>query len=85
MEVGLSTDKIIEKGHSMITIIEVILKGEILEECKIIEVKCLEMDIEVASGMVILGEVEVGVEKDNSQANLGGVIGAVVGQDKVLE
>ena len=47
-------DKIIEKGHSMIKIREVISKQEILKECKITEVKILEEDIEVASGMIIL-------------------------------
>ena len=37
--IELSTDRIIGYGHSMITIIEVTLGEEILEECKIIEVK----------------------------------------------
>ena len=40
--------QIIEKGHSMIKIIEVISEEEILEEHKTTEVKILEEDIEVA-------------------------------------
>ena len=47
IEVELNTDKIIEKGHSMIKIIAVISEEDILEECKITEVKILEEDIEV--------------------------------------
>ena len=55
----------------MIKIIEVILEKETLEEHKITEVKILEEDIKVTWGMIILEEVEVGLEKDNSQATLG--------------
>ena len=47
IDVELSTDKTIEGGHNMIKIIEVILGQEILEECRIREVRILEMDIEV--------------------------------------
>ena len=39
IEVELSMDKIIEEGHSMIKITEVNLGEEILEVCKIIEVR----------------------------------------------
>ena len=39
-------NKIIEEGHSMIKIREVILGKEILEEHKITEVSTLEMNIE---------------------------------------
>ena len=35
-------DRIIEEGDNMITITEVTLEEEILEECKIIEVTILE-------------------------------------------
>ena len=35
--------------------------------------------------MIILEEVEVGLEKDNFQATLGGMIETVVDQDQVLE
>ena len=34
IEVELSTDRIMEEGHKMITIIEVTLEDEISEECK---------------------------------------------------
>ena len=54
----------------MIKIIRVISEEEILEECKITEVTILEEDIEVASGMINLAEVEVGPEKDSIQITL---------------
>ena len=57
VEVELSTDKIIEEGHSMIRITEVILEKEILEKCKITEVRILEVDIKIALGMIILEEI----------------------------
>ena len=47
LEVELSTNRIIGEGHNMITVIEVTLGEEILEECKIIEVKILQIDIEL--------------------------------------
>ena len=47
----------------MITIIEVILGEEILEEHKIIEVKISEVGIEVTIETKILEEVEVDLEK----------------------
>ena len=53
IEAELSRATIIEKGHSMVKITEVISEEEILEKCKITEVKILEEDIEVASGMII--------------------------------
>ena len=43
------------------------------------------MDIEVALGMIILEEVEVGLEKDSIQVPLGGMIEAAVNQDLVQE
>ena len=69
------------ESHSIIKIIEVILEEEISEECKITEVKILLEDIEVVSEMIILEEVGVGLEKDNIQVTLGGMIEAVVGWD----
>ena len=83
--VDLSTIKIIEEGCSMIKIIGVVSGEEILGECKITEVKILEEDIEVASEMIILEEIEVGLEKDSLPITLGGMIEAVVGQDHILE
>ena len=53
IEVELSMDSILEEGYSMIKITEVILGKEIFKECKITEAKILEVDIEVASGMII--------------------------------
>ena len=77
-------DKIIKEGHHMITIIEVTLGEKILQECKIIEVKFLEVDIEVTIETMTLEEVEVDLEKDNIQVILGEMIEAViVEQDQV--
>ena len=53
IEKELCMDKTIEEGHSMIKITEVILREEILEECKIIEVRILEVDIEATLEMTI--------------------------------
>ena len=50
----------------MIKITEVTLGKEISEEHKIIEVRILEVDIEVTLEMKILEEVEVGLEKDST-------------------
>ena len=47
LRVGLSMDRIIEEGHNVLTIIEITSEEEILEECKIIEVKILEVHVEV--------------------------------------
>ena len=74
-------DKIIEEGHSMINITEVILGKEILEEYKITVVRILKMGIEVILGMIILEEVEVGLETDSNQVTLGGMIEVAVDQD----
>ena len=61
--VELITDRIIEEGHNMLTIIEMPLGEVILEECKIIEVEILEVDIEITIEMTALEEVEVDLEK----------------------
>ena len=83
IEVELSTDKIIEEGHSMIKITEAILGEEILEEYKITEVRILEVDIEVTLATTIMEEVEVGLEKDSIWVTLGEMIEAAVDQDQV--
>ena len=44
-EVQLSTDRFTEEGCKMITIIQVTLGKEFLEDCKIIEAKISEVDI----------------------------------------
>ena len=67
IEVELSMHKIIEEGHSMIKITEVILGKEILEKCKITDIRILEVDIEVTLGMTKLEEVQVGLEKDRTR------------------
>ena len=76
--VEFSTDRIIDEGHNMLTIIEMTLGEKILEKCKIIEVKILEMDIDVIIEMITLEEVEVDLGKDSVQVILGGMIKAVV-------
>ena len=85
LEVEVSTDRIIEEGcNIIIIIIEMILGEEFIEECKIIEVNILEVDIEVTIEMKTLEEVEVDLEKDNIQVILEGMIEAVaVDQDQV--
>ena len=85
IEVELSMDTIIEEGHSMIRITEVIVRKEILVECKITEVRILRVDIEVSLGMTILEQVEVGLEKESIQVILGEMIEAAVDQDQVQE
>ena len=62
------------------------LGEEILEEGKMIEVKSLEVDIEVTIEMIIREEIEVDLGKNNIQVTLEGMIEAVaVGQDQVQE
>ena len=63
----------------------VILRKVTLEECKIIEVRILEVAIEVTLGIMALVEVEVGLEKDIMEVTLGEMRGAVVDQDQVQE
>ena len=63
--VEVSMDRIIEKGCNMLTIMEMTLGEDILEECRIIQVKILEMDKEVTIEMTTLKEVEVDLEKGN--------------------
>ena len=68
----------------MLIIIEMTLGEKISEEHKIIEVKNLEVDIEVIIETKTLEEVEVGLGKDNIQVILEGMIETVVvGQDQV--
>ena len=63
-----------------------ILGETILEECKIIEVRIIEVDTEVIIETTILEEVEVSLEKDNIRAILEGMTEAVaVGEDQVRE
>ena len=77
-------DRIIEEGHNMFTVIEMTLGEEGLEEHKVIEVKILEVDIQIVIGTTILEEVEVGLGKDNIQVILEGMSKAVVvDQDQV--
>ena len=84
IEVDLSTDRIVEEGYNMITIIEVSLGEEIIKECKMIEVKILEVDIEVTIEMKTLEEMEDGLEKDSIQVILKEMIkSVVVDQDQV--
>ena len=82
--VELNMDRIIEEGHNMLTIIEMTSEEKVLEEHKIIEVKILEVEIEVTIETMILEEVEVDLKKGNIQVILEGMIKAVViDQDQV--
>ena len=65
-------------------IIEMTLGEDILEECRIIEVRILDVDIEVIIETMTLEEVKVDIEKDYIQVILEGMIEAVVvDQDQV--
>ena len=79
------SDRIIEESHNMITIIEVTLGVEILEECRITEVKILEVDIEATIKLKTLEEVEIDLQKDSIQVILEETIKVVVAQDQVQE
>ena len=85
IEVELSMDKTIEESHCMIKITEVNLVEEILKENKIIEVRNLEVDIEVILGTITLEEVEVCLEKDSIQVILGDMSKVTVDEDQVQE
>ena len=76
--VELSIDRIIEEGSLMLIVIEMTKGEKILEECKIIEVKILEVDIEATIEMTTSEEVEVGLWKDNIHVILEGIIEAAV-------
>ena len=56
-----------------------------LKECKITEVRILEVDIGVDLRMITLEEVEVCLENDSTQVTLGVMIEAVVDQDQDQE
>ena len=79
-EVEVSTDRTIEEGCNMLIPI-----GMISWE-KIIEVKILEVDMEVIIEMTTLEEVEVGLEKESIRVILEGMTEAVaIGLDQVWE
>ena len=83
-EVEVSMDRTIEEGCNMLIPIEMTLEENILEKHKIIEVKNLEMDIEVIIEMTTLQEVEVSLWKDNIWVILEGMTETVVaGLDQV--
>ena len=82
--VEFSMDRTVEEHCNMLIIIEMTLGEEVLVEFKIIEVKNLEVDIEVTIEMKTLEEVEVNLEKDNIHIILEGMIDTVVvDQDQV--
>ena len=81
-EVKVSTDRIIEEGCNILIPIEMFSEEANLEKGKIIEVRILEVAIEVIIEMTISEEVEVG--KDNIQVIVEGMTEAVaVGLDQV--
>ena len=83
IKIDIRTDKTIQEGHSMITITEVILGEEILEECQIIEVRILEVDIELTLDRITLEDVVVGLEEDSIQVVIEQMSKVVVGLDQV--
>ena len=79
-------DRILEEGHNMLIPIEMFLGEKILEKHKIIDVRILEVDVEVITEMITLKEVGVGLGKHNIQVILEGMTEAVaVGLDQVQE
>ena len=60
-EVEVNMGKIIEEDHIMSIIIEIATEETILEICKIIEVKILDVDTERIIEIIILEEVGVGL------------------------
>ena len=84
--VEVSLDRITGEDHNMSIHIEITLGKTISEKHKIIEVKILEVDIEVIIETTTSEKVELGVGKDNIQVILAEMIEAVVvGQDQVQE
>ena len=65
-----SLHKIIEEDHVMSIITELTLEETILEICKIMDIKILEVDTEGIIEMIILEDVEVGPGMDNTQVIL---------------
>ena len=63
-EVEVSVDRIIGEDHIMSILIEMTLGETISEKHKIIEVKILEVDMEIIIEMKTSEEVEVGLGKD---------------------
>ena len=81
--IELNMYRITEEGCNMLIIIEMTIGEKMLEECKNIEVKILEVDIEVTIETMTFEEVEVDLQKDNIQIILEGMTKAVVDQDQV--
>ena len=70
LEVEVSTDRIIGEDCDMSVIIEMTLGKTIIERCKTIEVKFLEVDIRIIIliiEMTTLEDVEVYLGTDNTQ------------------
>ena len=85
-EVEVSMGRIIGEDHNMSISMEMTLGETILEKCKIIEVKILEVDKEVIKEMTTSEKVEVGLGKDNIQIILERMTETVaVGLDQVQE
>ena len=63
--IELNMERIIEEGCDMLIIIEMALGEVILGKYQFIEVKSLEVDIEVTMEMKTVEEVEVDLKKDN--------------------
>ena len=75
-------DKIIGEDQVTSIIIEMTLDETILENCKITEVRILEVDIEGITETITLEEVEVGLGTDKIQVILTEITEVVViGQD----
>ena len=86
-------DRIMEEDCCILTVIEMTLGEDILEKCKIIVVRVIEVDvetiaettIEIITETTIVEEVEVGLEKNCIWVILEGMIKAVADLDQVQE
>ena len=83
LEVEVNTNRIIGEHYSMSILIEMTLGETTLEKCKIIELKILEVDIEIITEMTTSEEVRL--EKGITQVILEEIIEAVADQDQAQE
>ena len=82
--VEYNMDRIIGTDHGIIRTVEVILKEEICNQIRIIEVKILSMGTKESIEMIIMKEVEAGPGVDNIPI-IKGMIEARVGLDQAQE
>ena len=91
LEVEVSMDRIIEEYHSILTVIEMTLGEEIIGRHKFIEIRIIEVDVEMTTKttietiteITVKEEVEVCLGREDTQVILKGMIEVVADQDQV--